>query len=147
VKKNPIKIVIGVLFIVIGLGFIAGCTGEKAPHAKLASNQTTQLTGTWTDDKDPNQGASKIQAVIRGSVIQVTLSDQDTSALYWKGSFPKTSASGTETLVSTGDMKANKSSVIADWTKTKTFVYKDGELTFDLKMMGVTRHVHLQKKG
>ena len=138
-----------IVLILVGAALAVGlsaCETKEHHDQRTVVDQVVVFDGHWTDDNDPNQGdSSKISAVIKDGDIRINLESTDSSALFWKGTFPKASQGPTK-FVSQADVKALSESLLGSSDKKKTFTYEDGVLTFDLSMMGVTRHVHLEKQ-
>ena len=91
------------------------------------------LNGTWKADG--------FEAVIADNSIEVNIVDQDTSSLYWKGTFP----AGSETVTSEADTEALSESMLGSQATTKIFIVKDNEISFKITVMGTSKVVHLKK--
>lgn len=113
----------------------------KSKPALNASYETVDLTGTWT--------AKGMSALIQPGTIEVDMTSPDSSALYWKGTFRtepfKATLSDVE-IHSEGDLSAMQASLFGSQDPTKTFVYRMGELTFKMTMLGTTQVIHLKKQ-
>lgn len=102
----------------------------------------TSLAGDWTAVNSTKDGG--MAATIDDTGIVINWTGPDTTALYWKGTFPM--SAGNETIVSKGDTKAMDASVMAEsLMDNKPFTIKDGKIIFDVSMMGVTKRVTLVK--
>jgi c-di-AMP phosphodiesterase-like protein len=99
------------------------------------------LNGTWTT-VDKNEDGT-FTAVINKDRIAVVLGDDDSSSIYWVGSFPKMTS---DKVVSEGNTEVMDASIFGSGDKTKVFSYKGGQLAFKFTMMGTTTTVHLKKK-
>lgn len=109
-------------------------------------NEPTDLTGHWTtadDASSPEMFASIADGAI---VIQWHDDISGDTALYWKGTFV-TEAEDEDNIVSVGDVEAMSHALLASGEESKTFTYEEGEITFDLTMMGITQLIVLQKAG
>lgn len=105
------------------------------------SDKPASLQGKWASD---SSNGTSMNAVVKNDVIKITIDDEDSSSLYWQGTFAKTATNG-DTIVSKADTAALESSILGSQNKTKAFTYDDGTLTFDMSMMGTTKHVKLSK--
>ena len=120
--------------------FIAGCqsnsNGSDAPQA-ADTTQTQEapvsLNGTWT--------AEGFVAEIGDDSITINLVGVDSSALYWKGTFPATG----DTVVSKADVEALSMSMMGSTDTEKTFTVAGDEISFPMSMMGVDTVVRLTR--
>lgn len=119
------------LFCTIASLVLSAC-GNNAIHSGPQS-----LTGTWkSSDKS-------LTAHIVGDRIQIDfVDDANSRSLYWKGSFDPAAANGAH-IISKGDTEAMDASLLGSQDDTKKFVYKNGELTFSLSIMGTTKTMRL----
>jgi len=151
--KKFIAIAVLPLFLIL-----AACGGQSkdsthsaaAPSpsasAKLRNIDTLppSFDGKWAavdTDKDVN-----FEAQISDNHIVVNWAptkDNPSTALYWDGTFPVGSDTGT--IVSQGNVKKMSNALLASGSKTKKFTYENGQLVFSFSMMGVTTPVHLKK--
>lgn len=100
--------------------------------------------GHWVTVNPTDDG--NFEATISNDHIEILFAgtaDDDTTALYWDGTFPTSS----DKIVSQGNVKKMSNALLASQDKTKTFVYKDGELSFPFSMMGVSSTIHLKKNS
>ncbi|MBK8748789.1 MAG: hypothetical protein IPM04_13275 [Saprospiraceae bacterium] len=121
--------IIAIILLPFGLGACSG--GSDAAPAK--ADKQVSLNGTWKADG--------FEAVIADNSIEVNIVDQDTSSLYWKGTFP----AGSETVTSEADTEALSESMLGSQDATKTFTVKDNEISFKITIMGTSKVVHLKK--
>lgn len=106
----------------------SACTNEGA-EAKPAS-----LNGTWKADG--------FQAQIAENSIEVNIVGDETSSLYWKGTFP----SGKDIVKSVADKEALESSLLGSQDSEKVFTVTNDEIVFKITMLGTSMMVHLQKQ-
>lgn len=106
------------------------------------------LTGQWKQTNS-NSEDSYQTASISGNEIEVywyTESDQ-TSALYWAGTFEApTTSDEPYTWDSINDKEKTSSAMLASGDDTKTFTYKDGQISYSVSALGVTSTVILEKQ-
>ena len=127
--------IIAIILLPFGLG-ACSASPEAAPATKTkqeAPVEKPSLVGTWKADG--------FEAVIADNSIEVNIVDQDTSSLYWKGTFP----AGSETVTSEADTEALSESMLGSQDATKTFTVKDNEISFKITIMGTSKVVHLKK--
>ena len=157
------------LAIVLGTTLITGCGGgsgsspsqqEPTPNAQdetnteekdeknIASEETVEpldLTGNWA--QKGKEGSDSFQAgYIQDGIIELFwISDGgETHMLYWSGSYEApTSAEEEYTWESTNDKTKTDSALMASSDDTKTFEYKNGEISYEVSLMGQTGTVTL----
>lgn len=101
--------------------------------------------GTWSAQVN----ASTFVATIANDTIEIQWQNNDSSGLYWKGSFPRplnASKGGSFDVLSIGDTAAMQESLLGSGDTTKTFTYENRTLNFQMTVLGVTQTVHLEKK-
>lgn len=127
---------------------VAGCSTTEEPN----ENQTTQeekheptdLTGTWASE---DQEGSYQEAVITEDKIEINWITPDSTAIYWIGTYQAPDKEVNEyTWTSTGDQEAMQSALLASTAESKDFTYKNGVISYEASMMGVTKTVELKKK-
>lgn len=74
-----------------------------------------------------------------------TYAEDDTRALYWAGSYEAPASDGTYSWDSLNDHEKTDSALLASSGDTKTFTYSDGEISFEVTALGVTKTVCLEK--
>ena len=120
---------------------LTACGGAK-------SKTPPDLTGQWKQTNS-NSEDSYQTASISGNEIEVywyTESDQ-TSALYWAGTFEApTTSDEPYTWDSINDKEKTSSAMLASGDDTKTFTYKDGQISYSVSALGVTSTVILEKQ-
>jgi cytoskeletal protein RodZ len=95
------------------------------------------LEGNWsTETSDP-----QVDAVISAGQIEMRFVKNDTSMLYWVGTF-KTAESPNATIVSD---KVDINKAVLSGADSKTFTVKDDTITFELEVMGVKRNLVLTR--
>lgn len=87
--------------------------------------------------------AQNFDATIKGNHIEIQLKYDDSSSLYWQGTFPQDTDA--REITSVADKKALDASILGSQDNSKVFAFDHGELTFEMSMLGTTRTVHLKK--
>jgi hypothetical protein len=101
------------------------------------------LTGSWGTSSDP-----RMTAVVADSTVTVLWDTGEEKALYWKGTFNTSKTVGDGgVVVSQGDHNAMESSLMGSQDDSKSFVYKDGTLQFELTVLGVTQTIKLDPQS
>lgn len=116
---------------------------EEPAEEVEAAPEVVDLTGSWTQQnaEDP---ASAQTATITADRIEVYWNTEDTKALYWAGTFTAPEAGETSyTWDSAADREALDKSLLGSGDDSKTFTYADGEISYDVTAMGVTKTVKL----
>lgn len=105
------------------------------------------LIGTWHQTESGIDGIIMV-AEIREDTIEVDLKTRDDAGgLYWLGTFNGTKdPAGKFIYASEGDADAMRNSMFGSQDSGKSFVYEDGDLSFNFKMLGKSTTVHLEKK-
>lgn len=120
---------------------LAACGGAKP-------KDPPDLTGQWKQTNSDSEDSYQT-ATISGNVIEVywyTESDQ-TSALYWAGTFEAPATSEEPyTWESVNDKEKTAAALLASGDDTKTFTYKDGQISYSVSALGVTTTVILEKQ-
>jgi hypothetical protein len=109
---------------------------QTVAQASLPEN----LNGKWHQTK--GMKGVTMDAVITGDSIQVNMTLDDSTGPFWMGSFDQ---SRQPAIISIGDVDAMANKIFASNETTKTFTYKNGDLSFDFSMMGVHTTVHMSK--
>lgn len=104
--------------------------------ACVAGPETEDLSGAWSSED--------MSAVVEGNELSIFWDDGETRALYWKGDIPESIISG-DPFVSAGDTDAMDNSLLGSLDDRKAFIYENGELSFDLTVMGVTQTITMTK--
>jgi len=116
-------------------------SGSKDLSAQSVVNTidaAKDLSGTWKADG--------FTAKIANGVITIDIvGDDQSSGLYWKGTFPAQVT--TSTISSQANKKALQWAILGSDEKTKTFTYKDNKLSFKFSMMGVSGMIDLTREG
>ena len=154
------------LTIIFGVTVMSGCGGGS--EAKQPQQETTatvqdevkaeentvvaeevaeplDLTGNWA--QKGKEGSDSFQAgYIKDGVIELfwISDDDDSHMLYWSGSYEEpTSADDEYTWESVNDKIKTDSALMASGDDTKTFDYKNGEISYEVSIMGQTGTVTL----
>jgi hypothetical protein len=133
------RILVTLLTVVCGLSLILFLSSCSQPTKANAVSVTGPISydGVWKSTGDVN-----MTATISGDHIQIDWAmNSGTTGLYWVGTFPST----TPTIISTADVEALSSSMVGSLDKTKTFTYKDGTLSYNFQILGITKLVTLKR--
>ncbi len=136
---------------------LAACSGpassaESNSHTESGKPPTVQeqptpadLTGQWVEE---NAGGSTQTAIITADTISVNWvnAEDNTTAVYWVGTYQAPTTAGDFTWTSTRDEEATKSALLASTDPAKEFGYAGGKLSYKVTAMGVTKTVTLVKK-
>lgn len=133
---------------------LTACGNNTTPADSADTSQTQEtvaqppdLTGNW-EQFNKNSETSYHTATIQGDTIEIywVMTDTDTTALYWAGSFtPPTTAEEPYTWDSVNDKEKTDTSLLASGDETKTFTYEDGQISYAASALGVTQTVTLEK--
>lgn len=151
---------------IIGAAVITGCGGgsgsgqsqqgtssavqnktkaEEQPEAKEEVVEPLDLTGNWA--QKGKEGSDSFQAgYIENGVIELfwITDNGNTHMLYWSGSYDAPTSSGDEyTWDSVNDKIKTDSALMASTQDTKTFDYKNGEISYEVSIMGQTGTITL----
>lgn len=132
---NLTRIVTGIsACIVITLAcFFAFSGGSSA-----SQNVSVNLNGTWHQSSNDTSPVDMTADVVDGH-IEIFMASSVVDGLYWSGTFVSDINSNPATVVSVAD----KDELSQD--PTKTFTYKNGELSYSFTMLGVTDTIHLSR--
>lgn len=127
--------------VAVALASISGCGTSLAVDSKP---RTVSLIGEWRQI-NPNSGGW-MTASISGESVQVNLRGRGSSSVYWMGTFDTHPRKSNKfKVVSIGDPDAAKSMIAADESKTKTFTYDHGVLSFKFSALGTSATIHMTK--
>ena len=154
------------LAVIVGVAVITGCGGgsgsgqsqqgtssavqnktkaEEQPEAKEEVVEPLDLTGNWA--QKGKEGSDSFQAgYIENGVIELfwITDNGNTHMLYWSGSYDAPTSSGDEyTWDSVNDKIKTDSALMASTQDTKTFDYKNGEISYEVSIMGQTGTITL----
>lgn len=124
---------------------LCGCALTACSGKGEEKGTVPDLTGSWIETNTDSD--AKMSAEITSDTIEVYWSADETRALYWSGTYVAPTKAGTYTWSSVNDHDKTDSALLASGDDTKDFTYNsDGEITFDVTAMGVTKTVHLAKE-
>ena len=154
------------LAVIVGVAVITGCGGgsgsgqsqqgtssavqnktkaEEQPEAKEEVVEPLDLTGNWA--QKGKEGSDSFQAgYIQDGIIELfwITDNGNTHMLYWSGSYDAPTSSGDEyTWDSVNDKIKTDSALMASTQDTKTFDYKNGEISYEVSIMGQTGTITL----
>lgn len=112
--------------------------------SSAASVPAADLTGTWAST---STDGPTFEATISDNLIEINIVNDDTKALYWKGTFPLPEKVTEGTVItSTADTEALASSIMGSQDQSKDFTHTGGKLKFDFGALGVTKTVEMSPK-
>lgn len=124
---------------------LCGCTLTACSGKGEEKGTVSDLTGSWIETNTDSD--AKMSAEITSDTIEVYWSSDDTSAIYWSGTYVAPTEAGTYTWSSVNDHDKTDSALLASGDDTKDFTYNsNGEITFDVTAFGVTKTVRLAKE-
>lgn len=142
-RRNNIIIAIALTLACALFATIIYAVASMPPKAgSVADTNATEvvvLDGAWKSTKDD----PKFRSLIKNGTIEVYIVADDTSSLYWKGSFPWNK--GDETISSTADREALDGSLLGSNANTKVFLYDGDNIVFDFTIMGTTTTITMEK--
>lgn len=139
--RQPVGTTVLIIATLAVVGIILTAILTMPPKAGPYVDSTTKalvMDGVWESDSDP-----KFKALIRNGVIEINIVAEDTTTLYWKGTFPWT-PDATE-IKSMADRAALDPSMFGSGEESKTFVYRGSQLDFDFTIMGTKTTIELEK--
>lgn len=148
------KRLLAILFAAFMTLSLAACGGNtsSATASNTDAQQTEEapqppdLTGEWVQINSESEDSYQ-QATITADTITVNWISPDTTALYWAGTFEApTTAEEPYTWDSVNDTEQTSTAILASSDETKTFTYENGQISYDVSMMGVTKTVRLEKQ-
>ena len=142
-KKRTLALLLGV---VMAFGLAACGGGESAPAEDPAEETILNLEGEWKQVNSASEDSYQI-ATIGGDEITVYWFDAttDTKSLYWAGTYVAPTEPGdTYSWESANDTEQTSMALMASPDEIKEFTYKDGQLQYDVSMMGSTQTVKLE---
>lgn len=122
-----------IVFIIVCV--VLGACGTS--NISTPTDTPTSTNGSWA--------GGGMTAEVKDGNIKIYFESDDTKALYWSGTFPKTFEDGK--VQSDGDTEAMFMSLMGSSDSTKSFALKDSKIIFEVSAMGVTKTVRLERKG
>lgn len=134
---------LAILGVAASISTLTACGGSH-----YASNKNpSSLIGEWHQTNSNSDGW--MTASISAGSIQVDLRGRDSRSIFWMGSFDTDRKPvGKFKVVSIPDPDARyimKKSLMASNELKKTFVYNNGDLSFEFSMAGTSKTIHLSK--
>ena len=148
-KRNLVAgTVIGILLaaMTLGLVLIARSGSNNTASSAVMSGAvagaqvdgTVDLNGTWK--------TTGMTANVTDSTIEVLWTTEDTTGLYWKGTFTATVNDGAK-IFSVGDVDLMSEAMLASSDTEKELSYIKGELSFKVTMTGVTKTMRMTRSS
>lgn len=122
------------------------CGGSSDSDSKAPKS----FVGDWYQTNSSDDGVYMTASVSANDSIQITMKTRDSSAVYWMGSFQVSDKKTSDSfkLESKADPDAQKwmdDSIFGSQDDSKVFTYKNGDLSYEFTMVGVTKTIHLAK--
>jgi hypothetical protein len=114
-------------------------TSDPRGISAVANVQPVNLVGTW-NQKSGDGGVTMTATITSDGKISIGMSSDVISGAYWAGTFKTSSTDGQIVSKADGDPQLSQDT-------TKTFTYKDGDLSFEFSMLGNSATVHLQRSA
>ena len=153
-EDNMKKRVLCAVFAAFMALILTACGSGSDTPAQASGSQAIQqeapqppdLTGEWKQVNSESDDSYQA-ATITGDTIVINWVSTDSKALYWAGSFTApTTDEEPYTWDSNNDHEQTDTAIMASSDDTKTFTYEDGQISYDVSMMGVTKTVRLEKE-
>jgi hypothetical protein len=112
-------------------------------HGDSEKMSPVNLTGVWIQQQGDDSSSNMTAEILDGH-IQIMMHSEVVNGLYWDGSFNTRwtdSGSSSFQIIST----AATNSLFLSQDNTKVFTYKNGVLSYDFRMLGITKTVHLSR--
>ncbi|ABR10506.1 hypothetical protein MPMin1_gp76 [Microbacterium phage Min1] len=125
----------------------ASDTTTGSSQAPAAEPKTVDLTGEWKQ-KNPTTPDNYQTATVTSDTIEVyfVANNGDTKSLFWAGSATVPEGKDSFTFDSANDTAKTSKALLASPDPTKTFTYKDSELSYPVTVAGTTTTVRLEKQ-
>ncbi len=131
------KVLSIILLLALTATLLISCGGKEE------SSTPADLTGEWTvKNEDDEQGMTM---TITSDSMEIYWASNDTSALYWAGTFTPPTEAGDYTWTSTNDKDKTSGALLASGDDTKEFKYSGGKISFEVSAMGVTKTMTAEK--
>jgi len=136
----------GSIFGAVTMGVVLTACGGDADAESKSSSVPKSLVGEWYQSNKLDNGVVMQASVSSNDTIQVNMRTEDSSSIYWLGSFKSgKNPRATFNVTSKGDQDAMAMSIFGSQDGSKRFKYKKGDLSFDFTMLGTTSTVHLRQ--
>ena len=140
---------------------LTGCSGQATSSSNAASTTSSSiapgepatapepkpadLTGEWGQE---GASESSMSATITADTISIDWvnSKENTTAVYWVGTYQAPSEPGDFTWTSTRNEEATNSALLASTDPTKEFSFAGDKVSYKVTMMGVTKTISLVRK-
>jgi len=136
--KRLLTIVL-VLALALTLAACGGNTNTPAPTV-------LDLSGGWQQTNSNSDTSYQIAMIADGTIEVYWKSDDDSTSLYWAGTYiAPTSETNEYSWDSANDKSRTDTALLASGDDTKTFTHKDGTISYSVSAMGVTTTVELKR--
>lgn len=159
-KSIATKLVGAVALLALIGGGTVGCsagTDSAAPKSDAQSSSSgtveetaapkpVDLAGTWKQTNSNSEDSYQV-ATVTGDTLEIQWAAPDMKSLYWSGTVEVPQDGSTDfTWDSVNDKSKTAKSIMASGDDTKTFTYKDDELSYELTALGTTMTVRMAKE-
>ena len=137
--STKVVIIVSAVMAVLGVALIVGSIILDRPSYSLSD-----LSGEWRE-KD-NDSGTVLVADIENDTITINFVSDDTTSLYWSGSFVAPGPDAEEPYTWTSEADDMRGAMLASSSPTKDFTYEKGKLMFQASALGTTKNVTLYKQ-
>jgi hypothetical protein len=138
----PTIVVIAILLgLFVWIFSMTGVGGFQNHATTVQVNTPVVLAGKWHQSSPPD--GMSFDAQISDDSIQIMVKMDGSEGIYWLGSFDPNVIAGT--IESQGDSDAMALEIFASQESFKTFTYKDGTLSFQFSMLGISQTIQLTR--
>ena len=124
--------------------FSCGGTCAKTP----VNDTPPDLTGEWKQVNSNSEDSYQSATIADGVVEVYWVSDGgDTKSLYWAGTYEAPTAAGESySWDSQNDHDKTDMALLASGDDQKTFTYENGQISYEVSVLGTTTTVRLEKQ-
>jgi hypothetical protein len=140
------------LTLALVLALVACSSDATAPQESDGNNTSASvptvldLTGGWKQVNSNSDESYQIAMIADGTIEIYWSGDDDTTALYWAGTYIVPSSETNDySWNSVNDKSRTAMALLASGDDTKTFTHKDGVISYSVSAMGVTTTVELKR--
>jgi len=141
--KQKLALFISILMIFL----LASCGNDSKSSFDDSKKNPPNLQGEWKQTNSKSDDSWQSASITEDTIEVYWISDNgETSSLYWAGTYVAPS-NGDEPYSwdSENDHEKTDLAILASTDDTKTFTYKDGEISYSVSAIGSTTTVKLEK--
>lgn len=142
-RKNAIyalSAAVGVVLTILIIALVVTMPPKPGSYGDDNVETVVVLDGVWVS---PESNGTQFKALVKNGTIEINLESADTTALYWKGTFPWNA--GDENVISVADTEALEGSILGSQDKDKLFTYNGDNISFKFGALGVTTVIKMKK--